>query len=383
MISCCLENSKIIGAAHKIDIEQQYNKSIILYIYIVFDYLKKNKLTWDSKLNVSNNASSQPRSKIYVEEGSSISVNEAVRALIIKSANDVATVVAENISGSEREIAKLMTSYAKKIGMKNTTFKNASGLRNRAQLTTARDIATLSHALISTFPKNYKLFSEKKGAVICMRPKTGEILAYLSAPDYDLNSFAGPVPIDLWNQWNVDLERPLLNRGIQGLYPPGSTFKLIAAALAIEKNIVSKNWTVNCSGVYYFGDRNFHCWNIDGHGEINLDKARVDFDVEGINSENKGEIEEEVNKIIQQDIKIKTKNISREEALNIPDLVRTKPGMELVNRLKIIRIIEIENFDVQADGGTHVNSTKEIGKIEISKIENKGKHNKRIEVKLH
>ena len=63
--------------------------------------------------------------------------------------------------------------------------------------------------------------------------------------------------------------------------------------------------------------------------------------------------------------------------------VLTKPGMELVNRLKIIRIIEIENFDVQADGGTHVNSTKEIGKIEISKIENKGKHNKRIEVKLH
>ena len=118
-------------------------------------------------------------------------------------------------------------------------------------------------------------------------------------------------------------------------------------------------------------------------GQINLDKARVDFDVEGINSENKGEIEEGVNKIIQQDIKIKAKNISREEALNIPDLVRTKPGMELVNRLKIIRIIEIENFDVQADGGTHVNSTKEIGKIEISKIENKGKHNKRIEVKLH
>ena len=118
-------------------------------------------------------------------------------------------------------------------------------------------------------------------------------------------------------------------------------------------------------------------------GQINLDKARVDFDVEGINSENKGEIEEGVNKIIQKDIKITAKNISREEALNIPDLVRTKPGMELVNRLKIIRIIEIENFDVQADGGTHVNSTKEIGKIEISKIENKGKHNKRIEVKLH
>ena len=118
-------------------------------------------------------------------------------------------------------------------------------------------------------------------------------------------------------------------------------------------------------------------------GQINLDKARVDFDVEGINSENKAEIEKSVNNIIQQDIKIKARNISKEEALSISDLVRTKPGMKLVNNLKIIRIIEIENFDVQADGGTHVNSTKEIGKIEISKIENKGKHNKRIEVKLH
>ena len=117
------------------------------------------------------------------------------------------------------------------------------------------------------------LFVEKKGAVICMLPKSGEIVAYLSAPDYDLNSFAGPVPIDLWERWNTDPEKPLLNRGVQGLYPPGSTIKLIAAALAKEKNSVSKNWTVNCSGVYHFGDRDFHCWNSAGHGKINLEKA--------------------------------------------------------------------------------------------------------------
>ena len=117
------------------------------------------------------------------------------------------------------------------------------------------------------------LFVGKKGAVICMLPKSGEIVAYLSAPDYDLNSFAGPVPIDVWEEWNTDPEKPLLNRGVQGLYPPGSTFKLIAVALAKEKNLVSKNWTVNCSGVYHFGDRDFHCWNTAGHGEINLDKA--------------------------------------------------------------------------------------------------------------
>ena len=134
----------------------------IMTIYIVFDYIKKNKLTWNTKLSVSKHAASQPRSKIYVEEGTFISVNKAIDALIIKSANDVATVVAENISGSEIEFAKLMNKYAKKIGMKNTTFKNASGLGNRAQLTTARDITILSRALISNFPEYYKLFNDKK-----------------------------------------------------------------------------------------------------------------------------------------------------------------------------------------------------------------------------
>ena len=117
------------------------------------------------------------------------------------------------------------------------------------------------------------LFRGKKGAAICMMPQSGEVLAFVSAPDYDLNSFAGPVPIELWERWNTDSERPLLNRGIQGLYPPGSTFKLIGAALAKEESIVDKNWTVNCNGVYHLGDRDFHCWNNAGHGIINMDKA--------------------------------------------------------------------------------------------------------------
>ena len=117
------------------------------------------------------------------------------------------------------------------------------------------------------------LFSGKKGAAICMMPTSGEVLAFVSAPDYDLNSFAGPVPIELWERWNADPEKPLINRGIQGLYPPGSTFKLLAAALAKEEGVVDKSWTVNCNGVYTLGDRDFHCWNDAGHGTVNMDKA--------------------------------------------------------------------------------------------------------------
>ena len=134
----------------------------IMTLYILFDYLEKNKFTNQSKLTVSKNAASRSPSKLYLEAGSTIKVEDAIMALIIKSANDVATVVAENISGTEKEFAKLMTSYARNLGMQNTYFKNASGLPNRAQLTTAKDIAILSHALISNFPKKYKLFKIEK-----------------------------------------------------------------------------------------------------------------------------------------------------------------------------------------------------------------------------
>ena len=134
----------------------------IMTLYIIFDYLENHKLSWDTKMKVSSVAASRSPSKLYLEKGSAISVENAVNALIIKSANDVATVVAEHISGTERDFAKLMTKYAKKIGMGKTSFKNASGLPNRAQMTTARDIATLSHALIKNYPEKYKLFKKQK-----------------------------------------------------------------------------------------------------------------------------------------------------------------------------------------------------------------------------
>ena len=133
----------------------------IMTLYILFDQIEKGLFTYDTKLKVSKIASSRSPSKLYLEAGSYIKVEDAIMALIIKSANDVATVVAENISGTEKDFAKLMTRYARNLGMANTTFKNASGLPNRAQLTTARDISILSHALISNFPEEYKLFSKQ------------------------------------------------------------------------------------------------------------------------------------------------------------------------------------------------------------------------------
>ena len=134
----------------------------IMTLYLTFEALEKGDLKWDQKLKVSKVAASRSPSKLYLEVGETITVEDAVMALVVKSANDVATVIAESLADSERDFAKKMTKKAREIGMKNTTYKNASGLPNRAQLTTARDTSILSRALIKNYPSYYELFKEKK-----------------------------------------------------------------------------------------------------------------------------------------------------------------------------------------------------------------------------
>ena len=133
----------------------------IMTLYMIFDALKTKKISMNTKFKVSRRATRQPPSKLNLSAGSSISVKHAILALITKSANDVATVVAENLGKSERNFARLMTKKARKLGMKRTTFKNASGLPNRGQLSTARDMATLGMAIRKNHSVFFKLFKTK------------------------------------------------------------------------------------------------------------------------------------------------------------------------------------------------------------------------------
>ena len=133
----------------------------IMTLYLVFDALKSKKISMNSKFKVSKRATRQPPSKLNLSAGSNITVKNAILALVTKSANDVATVIAENLGKSERNFARLMTRKAKKLGMTRTTFRNASGLPNRGQLSTARDMATLGIAIRKNHPKFFKLFKTK------------------------------------------------------------------------------------------------------------------------------------------------------------------------------------------------------------------------------
>lgn len=130
--------------------------------YMVFGAIKRGKLSWDQRVPVSRAAAGMRPSRLGLKAGSQIKVRDAVMGIITKSANDAAVVLAEAISGSERAFARTMTQRAAALGMKRTTFKNASGLPDASQTTTARDLAILSRALMADFPKEYALFSTRE-----------------------------------------------------------------------------------------------------------------------------------------------------------------------------------------------------------------------------
>jgi D-alanyl-D-alanine carboxypeptidase len=131
----------------------------IMTLYLLFERMEAGKLKVDSQLPVSEHASVQAPSKLGLRPGQTIAVEDAIRAMVTKSANDVAVVVAEAIGGSESEFANLMTKKAHALGMSHTVYRNASGLPNDEQVTTAREQALLGRAIQERFPRQYRYFS--------------------------------------------------------------------------------------------------------------------------------------------------------------------------------------------------------------------------------
>ncbi len=130
----------------------------VMTLYVLFQDLKAERIKLTSDLKVSQRAASMQPSKLGMKPGSAISVENAIKALVTRSANDVAATIGENLEGTEANFAARMTRVARAIGMTKTTFKNASGLPNPAQVTTARDMATLSLRIQRDFPEYYPYF---------------------------------------------------------------------------------------------------------------------------------------------------------------------------------------------------------------------------------
>ena len=142
--------------------EKRYPASLtkMMTLYALFNKLDRDEISLNDKIYFSQYASSKPRSKLGIPAGQYVTVREAISAIVVLSANDVATAVGEHLAGSEANFSRMMNNHAKKLKMYNTNFSNASGLFHPAQRTTAADMVRLGVALQNDFPQYYKYFGE-------------------------------------------------------------------------------------------------------------------------------------------------------------------------------------------------------------------------------
>jgi penicillin-binding protein 2 len=131
---------------------------------------------------------------------------------------------------------------------------------------------------VLTIDKDMQAFVENemhlhRGSAIVIEPATGSIRAIVSKPDYSPDVFAEQISQTNWKTLVNDPEKPLTNRPVQGTYPPGSTYKMITTIAALENNVVSKNWAVECNGSFQIGNRVLYCWNHKGHGKVSMNQA--------------------------------------------------------------------------------------------------------------
>jgi len=150
---------KVLSAENPDVLNHPASLTKMMTVYMTFEALRRGELSWDSKIKVSKTAAAKPPMRLGLKPGMTITVREAVLGMIVRSGNDAATAMAEQLGGSEANFARMMTAKARQLGMRKTVFTNASGLPASQQVTTAREMATLAVALMRDFPREYRLFA--------------------------------------------------------------------------------------------------------------------------------------------------------------------------------------------------------------------------------
>ena len=169
----------------------------------------------------------------------------------------------ENLLRGEKGVKYvLVDSHQKTIGR----YKN--GTDDKA--------AVKGYDIITTIDKDAQMvaeeeFKDKRGSVVALDPSTGEVIAFLSAPEYNLADFASVTSNDVWRKLNADPDKPMFNRATMSIYSPGSTFKMLEAVAALEDGIIDSSYSYTCRGGYQFGDRFFKCLHV--HGTVDLETS--------------------------------------------------------------------------------------------------------------
>jgi D-alanyl-D-alanine carboxypeptidase len=159
-----VKSGKTLHAVNEDALRHPASITKVMTLYMLFEQMERGKFALDSELTISAHAAAQAPSKLGLRPGQTISVEDAIKAIVTKSANDVACAIGENIAGSEERFAQMMTAKAHALGMSRTHYANASGLPDPDQLTTARDLTVLAQAIQDRFPRYYRYFQTRSFA---------------------------------------------------------------------------------------------------------------------------------------------------------------------------------------------------------------------------
>jgi penicillin-binding protein 2 len=240
----------------------------------------RENLSWDEMSRIEVNINELPG--VNIEVGSSRFYPFADRASHI--VGYVAPVAITELTGDpvmelpDFRIGKSGIEKAQDVGLRGTAGAsqievNALGRvvreisRDEGQI--GRDVVTTLDMWLQDFTMR-RLRSEESATCVVIDIVTGEILVMASSPSYDANAFTKGITNAIWQQLNTDPLVPLNNKAIQGVYPPGSTFKPVVAITALESGLITPDYRVSCPGVFTVGDHDYHCWRHGGHGTLDL-----------------------------------------------------------------------------------------------------------------
>jgi serine-type D-Ala-D-Ala carboxypeptidase (penicillin-binding protein 5/6) len=160
------DSGRVLAEQNADEIVEPASITKVMTVYVAFDEVKKGRFKMSDPVPISEKAWRQgidsTESRMFLDVGSKVTLSDLLKGIIIQSGNDAAVAVAEYLGGSEQGFAQIMNHYAQELGMKNTHYMDASGMPDPQHHTSARDIATLSRALIHNFPEEYKIFAERE-----------------------------------------------------------------------------------------------------------------------------------------------------------------------------------------------------------------------------
>ena len=226
----------------------------LMTAYVVYKEMDEGRLNMDDMVDISEKAWRMGGSRMYLEVNSSVSVHDLMKGLIIQSGNDASVALAEHIAGTEATFVQLMNQYAKELGMDKTNFENCTGWPDKKHLTTARDIATLSVAIIRDFPEHYAWYSEKE-------------YTYNDIKQYNRNKL-------LWRDETVD--------GLKTGHTESAGYCLVSSALRSDMRVISvvlgtdseKARASVSQAVLNYGFRFFESHTLYDEGEV-LSRPRI------------------------------------------------------------------------------------------------------------